>query len=524
LVRGILSHLVTRTNPWPSERLEPLQAELTATRDSETIPVESPVTGDTYATLPTATPEDVAAAVADARDAASEWRDRSVAERAAVLERFSDLVLDHRGELCDLVQRETGKSRRDAVEEVFDVAATADYYAGTAGDVLATERRRGIVPGLVKARVHHHPVGVVGVIAPWNYPLSLAISDALPALVAGNAVVCKPAEETTHVALLARKLLVDAGLPPDLFRIVPGRGPDLGPPLVEAVDYVAFTGSTAAGREVAALAGEHLTDVSLELGGKNPLLVLDDADPRTAARRSVRSCFANAGQLCLTTERLYVHEDVYEEFRAAFVAAVEEITLGFDYEWQSDVGPLLSAAQFEKTREHVTDAVERGATVLTGGDPRPDLGPYFHEPTVLADVPPEAAVHDDETFGPVVTLYRVGDTDEAVTRANDSEYGLNAVVWTGDTERGERVAARLDCGTVAVNEGYTAVWGSLDTPMGGRNDSGVGRRHGPEGLLRYTESQTVATQRALTLGPGPLPERLWAAGLETVVRGLRYLW
>jgi succinate-semialdehyde dehydrogenase/glutarate-semialdehyde dehydrogenase len=509
-----------RPRAWSREEFESLHSGLAAT-SGESIPVESAVSGERYATLPTASESDVCEAVADAREAQASWAERPLAERAAVLERFSDLALDARVTLTDLVQRETGKSRRDAVEEVFDVAATADYYADTAGSVLATERRQGVVPGVVRTRVHHDPVGVVGVIAPWNYPLSLAISDALPALVAGNAVVCKPAEETTHVALYARELLVEAGLPPELFGIVPGRGPEVGPPLVESVDYVAFTGSGGAGREVAALAGRNLTDVSLELGGKNPLLVLDDADPERAARGAVRSCFANAGQLCLTTERLYVHESVYERFREAFVGAVEELTLGFDYDWRADVGPLLSADQFEKTRDHVEDAVENGATVLTGGDARPDLGPYFHEPTVLADVPPEATAHDAETFGPVVALYPVADTDEAVERANDTDYGLHASVWTGDAARGERVARRLDCGTVSVNEGYAAVWASLDAPMGGRNDSGVGRRHGREGLLRYTESQTVATQRALSLDPGPLPERLWAAGLGTLVRGLR---
>lgn len=522
LIIDTVTHLVTRVSQWSPSRFESLQPGLIAS-DETAISVESPVTGEQYVTIPAATETDVDRAVDSARAAQERWVDRPVRERAAVLERFSELALGDQTTLTDLVQRETGKSRRDAVEEVIDVAATADYYADTGPKRLASERRQGVVPGLVKASVHHHPVGVVGLIAPWNYPLSLAISDALPALLAGNAVVCKPAEETTHVALYARELLIEAGLPPELFQLVPGRGPEVGPPLVERVDYVAFTGSSAAGREVAALAGRNLTDVSLELGGKNPFVVLPDANVERAAQSAVRSCFANAGQLCLTTERLYVHEDVFESFRESFRLAVEELTLGFDYDWQSDMGPLLSSQQFEKTRRHLEDAVEQGATVLTGGDARPDLGPYFHEPTVLTDVPESATVSDEETFGPVVTLSRVANIEEAITRANDSEYGLNACVWSGDRERGQRVAERIDCGTVAVNEGYTAVWASLDAPMGGRGDSGVGRRHGHEGLLRFTESQTVATQRALTLGPGPLPERLWARGLSTLVRGLRWL-
>ena len=511
---------VVTPSEWSQDRLAALHDQLTATGEPS-IPVESPVTGTEYAQLPTATESDVEAAVADGRAAAAEWRERSVEDRTAVLDAVADAVLDDRESLTSLVQRETGKSRRDAAEEVFDVAVTAGYYADTAASTLADERRQGVIPLLTRADVHHHPLGVVGTIAPWNYPLTLVVSDALPALVAGNAVVCKPAEATTHVAARAKELLVEAGVPADLFQIVPGRGPEVGPNLVERVDYVSFTGSTAAGREVAALAGENLVPVSMELGGKNPLLVLDDADPEAAAQGAVRSSFANAGQLCITTERLFVHEDVYDEFRDAFVEAVEEIRLGFDYDWRAEMGPLLSQAQFEKTRDHVDDARERGATVLTGGEPRPDLGPYFHEPTVLADVPTDATAHDTETFGPVVALYPVSDTDEAVARANDTEYGLHGAVWTGDEERGRAVARRIDTGTVSVNEGYAAAWAAVDAPMGGRGDSGVGRRHGPEGLLRYTDAQTVATGGPVPVGPEGVPDRLWAAGLSTVARLLR---
>lgn len=513
-----MCEFVTGSSTWTTERLEALRRQSRATGEAS-IPVQSAVSGEEYAQLAGATEADVAAAVADAREAAAAWRERPVAERAAVLDAVADEILDATGPLADLVQLETGKARRDAVEEVFDVAVTAGYYADTAAEVLADERRRGAVPGVIRADVYHHPVGVVGLIAPWNYPLTLAISDALPALVAGNAVVCKPAEETTHVALYARKLLTDAGVPPELFQIVTGRGPAVGPPLIESVDYVAFTGSTETGRTVAAQAGEQLVPVSMELGGKNPLVVLDDADPAAAARGSIRACFANAGQLCITSERLYVHESVYESFRDAFVDAVEDISLGFGYDWDADMGPLLSAAQFEKTQRHVTDAVDRGATVVTGGEPRPDLGPYFFEPTVLADVPADATVGETETFGPVVSLYPVESTDEAIERANDTAYGLHGNVWTGDVERGREVARQIDCGTVAVNEGYAAAWGSLDAPMGGRGDSGIGRRHGPEGLLRYTESQTVATGGPVPLGPGPLPDRLWARSLG-VLAGL----
>ncbi len=519
LFEGSLSSVVTGAE-WSAERLAGLHDQLAAS-DADAIPVESAVTGETYAQLPAATETDVDDAVDRARTAAAEWRERPITDRVAVLDRVVDRVLAERKSTTSLVQRETGKSRRDAVEEVFDVAVTAGYYADAAPAILADERRQGAIPGAVRADVHHDPVGVVGLIAPWNYPLTLVVSDALPALVAGNAVVCKPAEETTHVAAYARKLLVEAGVPPDLFQLVSGRGPEVGPPLIERVDYVAFTGSTAAGREVAALAGENLVPVSMELGGKNPLLVLDDADPETAAAGAVRSCFANAGQLCITTERLFVDEAVYEPFRDAFVDAVEDLQLGFDYDWHAEMGPLLSEAQFEKTSEHVADARERGATVLTGGEPRPDLGPYFYEPTVLADVPTDATAYGQETFGPVVALYPVSDTDEAVARANDTDYGLHGAIWTGEEERGRAVARRVDTGTVSINEGYAVSWGSVDAPMGGRGDSGIGRRHGPEGLLRFTDAQAVATSGPVPLSPRGLPDRLWAAGLSTVARLLR---
>ncbi|MFC3477586.1 succinic semialdehyde dehydrogenase [Halobacterium litoreum] len=506
-----------------ADRLADLREALVVAGDRASVAVEAPYTGEQIASIPDGTEADAAAAYERARDAQAEWAERPVAERVAVLDRYAERVLDARDSLLDLAQLETGKSRRDAVEEVLDVAATASHYANVAPDLLESERRGGAVPGLTKTTVHRHPVGVVGVVSPWNYPITLAVSDALPALAAGNAVVLKPAEQTTHTALLARRLLVDAGLPPDLLCVVPGEGARAGAAVVDRADYVCFTGSTAAGREVAAQAGRNLVDCSLELGGKNPLLVLDDADPEAAAEGAARACFANAGQLCVSTERLYVHDAVYEDFRDAFVGEVRDRRLGAGFDYAADVGSLQSAAQLRKTARHVTDAVERGASVLAGGRERSDLGPYFHEPTILADVTPEMAVHDEETFGPVVSLYRVESADEAVARANDSDYGLNASVWTEDTDRGERVARRVQCGTVNVNEGYVATWASLDAPMGGVGDSGIGRRHGDDGLLKYTESQTVAVQRGPRIDTGPLPTGLWARAMTTGTRLLSKL-
>lgn len=489
----------------------------------ESVAVEDPRTGETLGTVTLGTATDVEAAVERAQAAQAEWADRSREDRADALLRFHDLLLDRRSAVLDVLQAEAGKARVTAFEEVLDVAVGARHYATTVEEYLATERRRGAIPLLTKTVVHHHLKGVVGLISPWNYPLSLSAGDALPALLAGNAVVLKPDVGTPYTAFFVAHLLEEAGVPADVFQVLPGRGPAVGEPLIDAVDVVGFTGSTETGRTVAAQAGRHLTDVSLELGGKNPALVLPDADPDRAAAGIAKGAFANAGQLCISPERIYVHEAVADDFIDAFVARTRGLRLGADRSWDTEMGVLQSADQLDRVEAHVEDAIDHGATVLSGGRHRPDVAPYAFEPTVLTDVTPEMGCYDDETFGPVVAVYRVGDVEEAVQRANDSDYGLNASVWTGDTDRGEAVAERIECGTVGVNDPYPAAWASVDAPMGGMKDSGVGRRHGRAGIEKYTEPQTVATQRVTGIQPGPLPGRLWAAGFTAVLRGWRRL-
>ncbi|MDB2280327.1 succinic semialdehyde dehydrogenase [Halorubrum ezzemoulense] len=477
------------------------------------IDVSAPATDERIGRVPACDADDVSAAVERARDAQTAWAEASATERARIVDRFGDLVADRREELLDVLQLETGKSRRTAVEELFDVPTGCSYVASEAPGALAEERRRGVAPGVATATVTREPVGVVGVISPWNYPLTLSMADAIPALAAGNAVVLKPDEKTPYGALLLAELLEVAGLPDGLFQVVTGEGPQVGPPLIDAVDYVAFTGSTATGQTIAERAGRNLIGCSLELGGNNPLVVLGDADVDEAARGAVQACFSNAGQLCLSAERIYVVESACDEFLDAFVRETEALTLGTGYDYDADLGSLVDADQLARVESHVEDARERGATVETGGRARTDVAPYCYEPTVLTGVEPDAAVACEETFGPVAAVTAVPDADAAVAAANDSPYGLNASVWTGDRERGGELAREIDCGTVNVNDAFLATWGAVDAPMGGFGDSGLGRRHGPEGIRRYTETRTVGVSR---VGPLTFPDRI---PIDWFVRG-----
>ncbi|MER5767928.1 succinic semialdehyde dehydrogenase [Streptomyces sp. NPDC001985] len=461
----------------------------------------TPFTGAKLADLPESTPDDVAEAFERARAAQPVWAATPVRTRAAALLRFHDLLLERQAEVLDLIQLETGKARLHAHEEIQAVAVAARHYGRRAAAHLRPRRHAGVVPVLTRTTELRHPRGVIGQIAPWNYPLELSIGDALPAFAAGNAVVMKPDTETALTALWARDLLVEAGLPAEVFQVVLGEGPVIGPEIVQRADYVSFTGSTRTGREVALGAAARLIGVSLELGGKNPMLVLADADIEQAAAGAVRACFSSAGQLCVAVERLYVHESVADRFIERFAARTRAMRLGNSLAYGADMGSLAGERQLETVVRHVDEAVAKGATVVAGGVARPDIGPLFYEPTILDGVEPPMAVCAEETFGPVVSLYRFTDEDEVIERANATAYGLNASVWSRDARRAHALAARLRTGTVNINEAYAAAYGSVQSPMGGMKDSGLGRRHGSEGILKYTESQTVSQQRLLPLAP-----------------------
>ncbi|MCM2389418.1 succinic semialdehyde dehydrogenase [Streptomyces albipurpureus] len=484
----------------------------------------SPFTGAKLADLPEATPEDVALAFTRARAAQPSWAATSIRTRAAVLLRFHDLLLERQAEVLDLIQLETGKARLHAHEEVQAVAVAARHYGRRAMAYLRPRRHTGVVPVLTKVTEFRQPRGVIGQIAPWNYPLELSIGDALPAFVAGNAVVMKPDTETALTALWARDLLVEAGLPAEVFPVVLGDGPVVGPEIVRHADYVSFTGSTRTGREVAQGAAARLIGVSLELGGKNPMLVLRDADIEQAAAGAVRSCFSSAGQLCVAIERLYVHDSIADRFIERFAERTRAMRLGNGLAYGADMGSLAGARQLATVTQHVEDAVAKGATVVAGGVARPDIGPYFYEPTILDGVEPPMAVCAEETFGPVVSLYRFTDEDEVIEAANATAFGLNASIWTRDGKRAHALAVRLRTGTVSINEGYAATYGSVRSPMGGMKESGLGRRHGSEGILKFTQAQTVAQQRLLPLAPSlGMDDEKYAVVMSHALRALKAL-
>ncbi|MFF4184551.1 succinic semialdehyde dehydrogenase [Streptomyces sp. NPDC001691] len=484
----------------------------------------TPFTGEKLADLPESTPEDVAGAFARARAAQRAWAATPVRARAAVLLRFHDLVLARQAEVLDLIQLETGKARLHAHEEVQAVAVAARHYGRKAPAYLKARRHTGVVPTLTKVTELRQPRGVVGQIAPWNYPLELSVGDALPAFVAGNAVVMKPDTETALTALWARDLLIEAGLPAEVFQVVLGEGPVVGPEVVKHADYVSFTGSTRTGREVAQGAAARLVGVSLELGGKNAMLVLHDADVEKAAAGAVRACFSSAGQLCISIERLYVHESIADAFLDRFAARTKAMRLGRSLAYGADMGSLVGERQLETVTRHVEEAVAKGARLLAGGVARPDIGPLFYEPTILDGVEAPMAVCTEETFGPVVSVYRFTDEDEVVERANGTPYGLNSSVWTKDSRRGHEVAAKLSTGTVNINEGYAPAYGSVQSPMGGMKDSGLGRRHGSEGILKYTEAQTIAQQRILPLAPSfGMDDEKYAAFMSRSLKAMKAL-
>jgi succinate-semialdehyde dehydrogenase/glutarate-semialdehyde dehydrogenase len=488
----------------------------------ELVPVRIPFTGESLGVIPRATEADVARAVRRARTAQARWARLTVGERSAVLLRFHDLLLERQEQALDLIQLESGKARRHALEEIIDTALVARHYAIHAARYLRRKRHAAGLPIVTTAWEYRQPVGVVGVVAPWNFPLILGITDLLAALVAGNAVLLRPDEQSSFTALWAAELLAEAGLPDDVLQVITGEGSVLGPAMIDVVDFMMFTGSTRTGRLVARQAAERLIGFSLELGGKNPMIVLDDADLDAAADGLARGAFVGAGQVCVSIERAYVPRAMFDRFAARLVWRVGGMKLSPTLAYDVDMGSLTVPRQLAAVEAHVADALAQGALLLTGGQHRPDIGPLFYEPTVLAGVTPAMRLYAEETFGPVVSLYPYDTVEEAIELANDTPYGLNASVWSRSTRRAMEVATRIRAGTVNVNEVYGGTWMATASPIGGMKQSGFGRRHGAEGILKYTEAQTVAVQRLVPLAPLPfLREEVYSRWMPRLVGLMR---
>jgi aldehyde dehydrogenase (NAD+)/succinate-semialdehyde dehydrogenase/glutarate-semialdehyde dehydrogenase len=460
-------------------------------------------TGEVLVELPQSTPADIEAAYAAAREAQREWAAWPLRKRLRVFKRAHTLLVDNAQTTADLIQAESGKNRRMAIEETCDPPMVISHYLKRAPKLLAPTKRGGPVPVLSTSTEIRQPKGVVGIIAPWNFPFATGLSDAIPALMAGNGIVLKPDNKTALSPLYGISLLEQAGLPKGLFQVVCGEGPDVGPTLIDNANYVMFTGSTATGRSIGERAGRNLVGCCLELGGKNPMVVLPDADIDEVVQGALFGVFGNTGQICMHIERIYLPDALYDEFRSKFVAAAEGLRLGATYDFEPELGSLVSVDHRDRVASHVEDAVAKGATIVTGGKPRPDLGPAFYEPTILEGVTKEMLAGSCETFGPVVALHRYSTVDEAVELANDTDYGLNASVWGTDLKAAEAVARRIESGNVNVNDALAAAYASKGTPSGGVKQSGVGARHGDQGLLKYTDVQNLAVLKKQVMGARP---------------------
>jgi acyl-CoA reductase-like NAD-dependent aldehyde dehydrogenase len=460
------------------------------------IPVENPATGEVIRTIPATSPAEIATLVARARAAQPAWEAQGYEGRGRILRRAQKWVTGNADRIVETIVSETGKTWEDAqLAEVAYAANAFGFWAKHAPRYLADEKVRSsnvFVAGR-KLTVRYRPVGVVGVIGPWNYPLTNSFGDCIPAMAAGNAVVLKPSEVTPLTSMLMAECMRECGLPEGVFQVAPGYA-DAGVALIDEVDMVMFTGSTATGKKVMARAAQTLTPVSLELGGKDPMVVLADADLERAANAAVYWSMQNGGQTCISIERAYVVEPVYDDFVRRVTEKVQALRQGRPGGPGSvDVGAMTFPPQLDIVRRHVDEAQAAGARVVAGGHGS-DAAGRFYEPTVLVDVEQGMSCIAEETFGPTLPIVRVADEAEAVAKANDSRYGLGASVWTKDIARGEAVARRIESGAVCVNDAQVNYL-ALELPMGGWKESGLGVRHGAPGIRKYTRQQALLVTR-----------------------------
>src|ERR1700712_270916 len=473
---------------------------MTATHevDASTATINNPATGAPAGTVRWTDPADVPRIASGLRKAQREWEARGATGRAKVLARYAVWLGEHRDELESLLIRETGKSTADATQEIPLLLMIASYYIKTMEKALAPETRPAALPFMAvkKVTVHYRPRAVVGIIAPWNFPIANALMDALGALAAGCSVLLKPSERTPLTAELLLRGWLDSGAP-EVLAIAQGTRA-VSEAVIDNADYIQFTGSTATGRKVMERAARRLTPGSLELGGKDPVIVLEDAGVELAANAAVWGGMFNAGQMCVSVERVYVLDGVYDQFVTAAVRAVENLKMGAGD--GNHFGPLIDESQVAVAERHVGDAVAAGAKALTGGKRSAGAG-NFYPATVLVDVDHSMSCMTEETFGPTLPIMRVGSVGEAVRLANDSPYGLSASVFSKDVERAKDVALQLDAGAVNIND-VVANLMCITAPMGGWKGSGIGARFGgADGMRKFCRQETIVVRRT-SVGAG----------------------
>lgn len=467
--------------------------------DREQIAVTNPVSGQLIGHIPVSTRADVETAAARARAAQPAWEALGPKERARLMSRWWDLIWNDRKTIMNHIREETGKNETGAFLEVFATDLIISYYSQNAPRLLRPQNRKAVVPIKHRARVYYKPVGVVGVITPWNYPLLNAFDDLIPALYAGNTILLKPSDVTPFTALYAVDMMYRAGIPRDVIQVLTGDG-RTGSELVEVSDFISFTGSTNVGRKIATRCAERLIGCTMEMGGKDAMIILNDADLELAASGTLVGALENAGQACVSTERVYVEEGIYDRYIERLRHYAKQIRQSSESGMDVHVGSLTNERELKRAEAFIADAVSKGARVLHGGNRRPDLGPLFFEPTILVDVNHDMKLMREETFGPLIPIMRVKDVEEAIRLANDSPYGLSGSIFSNNLKRAEQIATRIHSGDVSINS-TKVVFGNVTVPMGGVKQSGLGRRNGPEGLLRFTEPQSILVDNRLFSRP-----------------------
>jgi acyl-CoA reductase-like NAD-dependent aldehyde dehydrogenase len=462
---------------------------------TEQTEVRNPATGEVIGSVPRLTPEQVGELVAKARAAQPGWEALGFSGRGRTFKQAKQWLIDNRERMAETIISETGKTYEDAGLELAVAIESFGFWAKQAKHYLEDERVRTRSPMLLgrKIVVRHEPLGVVGVIGPWNYPLVNAFCDAVPALMAGNSVILKPSSDTPFTSILTEEMMRECGLPENVLAVATG-GRVTAEALIDGSDFIMFTGSTETGRSVMERAAKSLTQVSLELGGKDPMIVLSDANLERAANGAAYYSMLNSGQVCISAERAYVEEPVYDRFVEMVTERVKNLRQGTPGGPGSvEVGAITTPSQVDLIEAHVKDAVDKGARITTGGHRGDGPGDFF-EPTVIADADHTMTCMMEETFGPTLPIMKVRDAEEAVRMANDSPFGLQGSVWTADKRRGEELARQVEAGTVLVNDAMIN-YAAFGAPMSGWKESGVSGRHGANGIRKYCKTQTIVTNR-----------------------------